>query len=90
MSKINQLVEKYGLDKTLHFLVGALVVAYGFQFSILIGGISFIVIMLLEMYKEKKLDVFVSSKDIKATFYGCLFSVAVYFGIQLIKSFFIF
>ena len=85
MSKINDLVEKIGTDKVMHFLVGALFVAFGFQISMLFGFISIPLIMGLELYKEYRMDNFVDWKDVLVTFLGTVFSVVVSFVIYYLK-----
>lgn len=87
MSKINKIAESYGVDKTLHFLVGALVVAVGNQINWIVGISAIVLIIALEIYKEYKLDDFVDWADVRATFKGAMYSEVVSVIIIVAKHF---
>lgn len=78
MKLINNVINEYGIDKVLHFLVGALVTAvfsiFGIVFFSFAGFLiatfaSILIVYILAFYKEKKDDAF-DIVDIKATMLG--------------------
>ena len=75
----NKIIEKYGIESVLHFLVGALLVslvsAFGLLYFNLIGFIIATFIMIpvvygISYYKEKRLDDRYESSDIRAAMLG--------------------
>lgn len=80
------IINKIGVDKVLHFLVGALITfiignILGIQDNIsskmflLMTGVGALVAMILEYIKEYVIDDTPDWKDIFATFIGCLLPV---------------
>lgn len=69
MNLTNKLVEKFGADKLLHFLLGWVIVSLGSQFGYIGIVISTILACFLSIIKEFKLD---SVKDMKDLIAGCL------------------
>lgn len=71
-------VNRFGTDKMLHFLVGALIVSMLSYFGWLgIIGAT-ILVFILSIIKEKYLDTFFDKGDIKSAMLGCMLSVLVY------------
>lgn len=71
-------VNRFGTDKMLHFLVGALIVSMLSYFGWLgIIGAT-ILVFVLSIIKEKYLDTFFDKGDIKSAMLGCMLSVLVY------------
>jgi len=79
MNPLNRMVEKYGADKALHFLAGALIVALasvaGLLFfrgtGLIVGALTAILVtFILSYYKEKRLDEKYDVLDIKAAMLG--------------------
>ena len=78
MKLINKLVEKFGADKLLHFLVTAWIVAEAKCFGWIPMIITFIILISLGIYKEKKLDTHADYIDLKWSVYGGLISIILY------------
>lgn len=78
MKLTDKLVEKVGADKLLHFLLTAWLVAEAKVYGELIMLLVFIVIILVGIYKEKKLDVKADYADVKWSIYGGLCSWLLY------------
>lgn len=82
---MNDLINKIGVDKLLHFSFGGLITACIANFiflqcelSVLLCTlIGIVVTMILEFIKEYKLDSSPDWKDILATFLGCLLVLVV-------------
>lgn len=78
MKLIDNIINKFGSDKILHFLVGG----YLTYLFALFGWVSFIVgfliTMFLEFVKEKWFDTVFDKKDFIATLIGSLFTVIIY------------
>ena len=53
MAKINDWIEKVGIDKIAHFAVGAWIVAEFKQYGVGFGFIGFLVVVALSIAKEK-------------------------------------
>lgn len=78
MELTNKLVEKVGVDKLLHFLVTAWIVAEAKCFGWIPMLIAFVILVGLGIYKEKKLDTHADYIDLKWSIYGGLFSMFLY------------
>jgi hypothetical protein len=78
MKLTNSLVEKFGTDKLLHFLVTAWLVSEVKIFGISAVIIVFIFIIILGFIKELILDNQFDTKDIIASFIGGLISLLLY------------
>lgn len=78
MKKLNNLINKLGIDKVLHYLVGALVIALAQPYGWIIMGIVFIVFLILSIYKEYKLDNEVDLIDIISYIGGGITSAVIY------------
>lgn len=78
MNLTNKLVEKFGADKLLHFLLGWVIVSMGTPFGYIGIVISTILACFLSVIKEFKLD---TVKDMKDLIAGCLgaASSSIYF-----------
>lgn len=75
----DDILARYGVDKVLHFLVGALITALAsvagllyFKAAGMIAGALFSIpaVLVLSYYKEKRLDDRYDALDIKAAMYG--------------------
>lgn len=84
MKLANWFIDKFGVDKMLHFLGGALIVAIFSPFGW--GGVlsGFVLMLILSFIKEKYLDSVYDNKDIIAATLGGIVSVAIYAIIDLI------
>lgn len=73
MKLTDKLVEKFGYDKMVHFLV-AMVLAMlpGITESLLISIIVFIIVIVLCLIKEYELDNYVDKKDLKSGICGAI------------------
>ena len=78
MKKLNNLINKLGIDKVLHYLVGALAIALAQPYGWIIMGIVFIVFLILSIYKEYKLDNEVDLVDIIFYIGGGITSAVIY------------
>lgn len=78
MELTNKLIEKVGVDKLLHFLVTAWIVAEAKCFGWIPMLIAFVILVGLGIYKEKKLDTHADYIDLKWSIYGGLFSIFLY------------
>lgn len=78
MNLTNKLVEKFGADKLLHFLLGWVIVSMSAPFGYIGIIIGFILVCVLSAIKEFKLD---AVKDMKDLIAGCLgaISSSIYF-----------
>lgn len=78
MNLTNKLVEKFGADKLLHFLLGWVIVSMGSPFGYIGIVVATIIACLLSVIKEYKLD---AVKDMKDLIAGCLgaLSSGIYF-----------
>lgn len=78
MKKLNNLINKLGIDKVLHYLVGALAIALAQPYGWIIMGIVFIVFLILSIYKEYKLDNEADLVDIIFYIGGGITSAVIY------------
>lgn len=78
MELTNKLIERVGVDKLLHFLVTAWIVAEAKCIGWVPMLIAFVILVSLGIYKEKKLDICTDYVDLKWSIYGGLFSVFLY------------
>ena len=78
MKLINNIIEKFGTDKVLHFLGGGWITSIFSPFGWvgIIIGIVFTIV--LSFIKEQFLDSFFDWKDICAAFIGSVISVLIY------------
>ena len=66
---LNNLVEKVGIDRVLHFLVGALILAQFECFGLNLVLLSFLIVFIIAFTKEK-IDTYFDWKDIGFTMLG--------------------
>ena len=78
MNLTNKLVEKFGADKLLHFLLGWVIVSLGSPFGHIGIVIGIILVGVLSMIKEYKLDAVKDMKDLIAGILGAVIS-SIYF-----------
>ena len=75
MKLTDKLVEKVGMDKMLHFLVAAWVVAECKAYGIGAGCIAWIAVVVLSAVKEKVFDNYVDARDLFAGALGGFISL---------------
>ena len=78
MNLTNKLVEKFGADKLLHFLLGWLIVSMGVPFGYIGIVIGTILACFLSVIKEFKFDAVKDMKDMIAGILGAV-SSGIYF-----------
>ena len=78
MKLTDKLVEKFGADKLLHFLLGWVIVSLGSPFGYIGIVISIFIACLLSAIKEFELDAVKDMKDMIAGILGAL-SSGIYF-----------
>lgn len=83
MKLTDNIREKVGDDKLLHFLLFALIVAFGFLCSGRIGLLAFYLMLTLSIAKEC-LDDFFNWKDLLAGVLGGMTTLIVYFITSLL------
>lgn len=84
MKLVDNLREKIGDDKILHFLVFGIAVSYGLFFSLIFGLIVFVLMAGLSILKEKKFDNNFNAKDIYSGLIGGGVSLVIYILSMLI------
>lgn len=83
MAKINELIEKVGIDKIAHFAVGAWIVAEFKQYGVGFGFIGFLVVVALSIAKEK-IDKKITTMDLWWSVCGGCASLALMVLSQMI------
>lgn len=78
MKLTNKLVEKFGADKLLHFLLGWVIVSLGSPFGYIGIIIATFIACLLSAIKEYELDTVKDMKDLIADILGAV-SSGIYF-----------
>lgn len=86
MELTNKLIEKVGVDKLLHFLVTAWLVAETKVYGVVTTIIVFLLIVILGIIKEKKLDLNPDYSDLKWSIYGGLVSMCLYVASSLLGA----
>lgn len=86
MELTNKLIEKVGVDKLLHFLVTAWLIAEAKVYGVVTMIIVFLLIVILGIIKEKKLDVNPDYSDLKWSIYGGLVSMCLYAASKLLGA----
>ncbi len=84
MKRLNKFLSKIGMDKALHFAVAGWAVSAVSPFGIGAMGITFLVIYLLSIMKERYLDEYSDYNDVIAGFLGGIASILLYIPIDLI------
>lgn len=86
MKRFNAWMEKVGVDKLLHFSIGAWITALGGMYNhigcLCCGGL----IIILNVIKERLLDNSADYKDVFATSLGSIASIIVYYVINITKQ----
>lgn len=82
MKIVDKFLAKVGTDKVLHFLVGALFVAWASMFGVLYMWGALVLLPIICIFKEA-MDDTASFKDISAGLLGGIASVVVYWVLQL-------
>ena len=77
-SKIAELLNKIGIDKVLHFLVFAWIVAIGLAYSFTTGIWCFIGMLVLSLIKELVIDKKIDWVDLIAGIVGGIVSFALF------------
>lgn len=78
MRLVDTLINKFGSDKILHFLVGGYLTCLFGLFGWVGLVVGFIVTMFLEFAKEKWLDTVFDKKDFLATFAGSMVTIVIF------------
>lgn len=84
MKLINNVIEKFGTDKVLHFLGGGWITSIFSPFGWVGIIIGIVITIILSFIKEKFLDSFFDWKDICAASIGSGVSVVIYLIIVLL------
>lgn len=79
MKKLDNLINKLGIDRILHYLVGAWLIALAQPYGWTIMSIVFVLFLILSIYKEYKLDNEADLVDIIFYIVGSITSAIVYF-----------
>ena len=83
MKRFNAWMEKVGVDKLLHFSIGAWITALGGMYNhigcLCCGGL----IIILNIIKERLLDDNADYKDVFATSLGSVTSIIIYYIINI-------
>ena len=86
MKRFNAWMEKVGVDKLLHFSIGAWITALGGMYNhigyLCCGGL----IIILNIIKERLLDDNADYKDVFATSLGSVTSITICYIINIIKQ----
>lgn len=78
MKLTDNLVNKFGADKLLHFLVAAWIVSEAKIYGTAAMLITTVIVLLLSVIKEVKLDSYASANDVLAAMCGCITSIGLY------------
>ena len=83
-TNIVDFLNKIGIDKALHFLVGGWMVSFGFTFGIIGGIIMFLALIVLAFLKEKVVDKEPDWKDFWFSIAGGVVSIALFIPVLLL------
>ena len=84
---INTNINKYGIDKVLHFLVGAFITLLVSPMGIWAMLTMSALLMVVSYVKEKYMDSEFTKYDIKFTLYGSITSFILYIPILILNLF---
>lgn len=70
VSKINAIIEKFGVDKALHFTLGGWIVAIFSPLGVIATSLAYVFLLLISIAKEKWMDEYEDKKDIVAAMIG--------------------
>lgn len=84
---INTNINKYGIDKVLHFLVGAFITLLVSPMGIWAMSTMSALLMVVSYVKEKYMDSEFTKNDIKFTLYGSITSFILYIPILILNLF---
>lgn len=84
---INTNINKYGIDKVLHFLVGAFITLFVSPMGIWAMLTMLALLMVVSYVKEKYMDSEFTKNDIKFTLYGSITSFILYIPIWILNLF---
>lgn len=84
---INTNINKYGIDKVLHFLVGAFITLLVSPMGIWTMLTMSALLMVVSYVKEKYMDSEFTKNDIKFTLYGSITSFILYIPILILNLF---
>ena len=84
---INTNINKYGIDKVLHFLVGAFITLLVSPMGIWAMLTMSALLMVVSYVKEKYMDSEFTKNDIKFTLYGSITSFILYIPILILNLF---
>ena len=86
-SFINTNINKYGIDKVLHFLVAAFLTSLVSPMGFAAMLTMFVLLMIVSYIKEKYMDAEFTKDDIKFALYGSITSFILYTPIWLLNLF---
>lgn len=78
MKKLDNFINKIGIDKVLHFVVSGWIISLFIPCGIIVISIVFILLFILSIIKELVLDDYVDTNDIIAGFLGESVSMIFY------------
>lgn len=81
--KLDNFIDKVGVDKMLHFLVGGWLTTIGLILGLKGGLIALFILLLVSIVKEKYMDNEFTKDDIKAALIGSGASFIIYFILLL-------
>lgn len=84
---INTNINKYGIDKVLHFLVAAFLTSLVSPMGIVAMLTMSVLLMIVSYVKEKYMDAEFTKDDIKFALYGIITSFILYIPIWLLNLF---
>lgn len=86
MKITDKLVQKFGVDKLLHFSIGAWITALGGIYNYMGCLCCGVIVIMLNIIKERLLDEQPDPKDTLFTLFGSIVSIIACFGINTIKQ----
>ena len=86
MKRFNAWMEKVGVDKLLHFSIGAWITALGGMYNHIGCLCCGVLIIILSIIKERLLDDNADYKDVFATSLGSVTSIIIYYIINIAKQ----
>lgn len=84
---INTNINKYGIDKVLHFLVAAFLTSLVSPMGVVAMLTMSVLLMIVSYVKEKYMDAEFTKDDIKFALYGIITSFILYIPIWLLNLF---
>lgn len=86
MKKLNNLLNKVGTDKALHFAFAGWAVSAVSPYGIVTMAVVFILVFILSIIKERCLDDYADFSDVVASFLGEIVALLLYIPADLILN----